>query len=435
MIRAAVARRIMRYKKLQSSRAHSRKDTWRRMARLMARFLMVQLAIDNEEHRRAHYIRPSHLANIDLRFISFDSYFASLDHHQFLSYTRLHIDEFEKLLERLAPRLSHAQTHLAPISARHRLAICLRYLGHGSSFVANAHNYSLGKSTIASVVYECCKAIVAEYWTEAFRLPTSATWWESAAGFERLWGYPRGVGALDGKHFKCIAPPNSGSAHYNFKGTFSVVALIVVDSYYRILLVDCGGKGRISDSGLFQTSPINSFLDANKSRFPKPSQLREHGVVDYHILADGGFGQKQWIQRPFPQAEAAADPRKAHFNECFSSARRIVESVFGIVTSRFRVFERLQGTPDNMKLIIITTMILHNLLVDDVPAHEILARYPPPPHVELISHHYRSGGPLRNEAQLQRLRMCEYFAARDGNAIIQQASTLADNDLADVLVD
>ncbi|KIH63713.1 hypothetical protein ANCDUO_05986 [Ancylostoma duodenale] len=53
-------------------------------------------------------------------------------------------------------------------------------------------------------------------------------------------------------HFKCIVntPANSGSSHYNFKGTYSIVTLAVVDAYYRIMLVDCGGKGRISGSGM-----------------------------------------------------------------------------------------------------------------------------------------------------------------------------------------
>ncbi|KIH69510.1 hypothetical protein ANCDUO_00149 [Ancylostoma duodenale] len=45
-------------------------------------------------------------------------------------------------------------------------------------------------------------------------------------------------------------PANSGISHYNFKGTYSIVALIVVDTCYRITLVDCGGQGRISDSGM-----------------------------------------------------------------------------------------------------------------------------------------------------------------------------------------
>ncbi|KAL6731105.1 hypothetical protein Aduo_002012 [Ancylostoma duodenale] len=112
------------------------------------------------------------------------------------SYTRLYVDEFESLLAKLVSRLGHAPTHLAPISPRHRLAVCPRYLGHGSSFAAHSHNFNLGRSTVAAVVYETCRAIMAEFWKEAFPVSVMETWRESAAGFDSIWGYPRGVGAL-----------------------------------------------------------------------------------------------------------------------------------------------------------------------------------------------------------------------------------------------
>ncbi|VDP63462.1 unnamed protein product [Heligmosomoides polygyrus] len=64
-----------------------------------------------------------------------------------------------------------------------------------------------------------------------------------------MWDYPRGVGSIDGKHFRFHASRNSGSSFYNFKGYFSFVLLALVDGAYRILLLDIGGKGRNSDSG------------------------------------------------------------------------------------------------------------------------------------------------------------------------------------------
>lgn len=56
----------------------------------------------------------------------------------------------------------------------------------------------------------------------------------------------------DAHRFKC--PSGSGSAYYNFKGFFSIVLLAVVDSNYKVLLVDCGGKGKISDAGIVKIS-------------------------------------------------------------------------------------------------------------------------------------------------------------------------------------
>ncbi|VDL82990.1 unnamed protein product [Nippostrongylus brasiliensis] len=76
-------------------------------------------------------------------------------------YTRLRPEEFMELHERIAHRIEHARCHRAPISTKHTLSITLRLLGHGSSFVTTAQEFSVGRSTVKQTVYECCRAIVA----------------------------------------------------------------------------------------------------------------------------------------------------------------------------------------------------------------------------------------------------------------------------------
>lgn len=62
------------------------------------------------------------------------------------------------------------------------------------------------------------------------------------------------MGAMDGKHVVIQAPHNSGSQYFNYKGTYSVVLLVVVDARYLFRVVGVGAIGRNSDGGTLAAS-------------------------------------------------------------------------------------------------------------------------------------------------------------------------------------
>ena len=83
--------------------------------------------------------------------------------------------------------------------------------------------------------------------------PSEQLWRDTARDFKNLWHCPNCIGAIDGKHVKIRAPPNSGSGFYNYKGYFSIVLLAVCDPHYRFLMIDIGDNGQQGDAGVFFT--------------------------------------------------------------------------------------------------------------------------------------------------------------------------------------
>lgn len=72
------------------------------------------------------------------------------------------------------------------------------------------------------------------------------------------WNFPNCIGALDGKHIQIHAPGNSGSEFFNYKKTFSLNLMALVDSVYRFVLLDIGQKGSVCDGTVFETSTFGS---------------------------------------------------------------------------------------------------------------------------------------------------------------------------------
>lgn len=78
-----------------------------------------------------------------------------------------------------------------------------------------------------------------------------AEWQRIIHGFFYKWNFPSCIGAIDGNHIVITCPPKSGSNYYNYKATFSIVLLAVVDDDYNFICIDVGAYGSLSDGNIF----------------------------------------------------------------------------------------------------------------------------------------------------------------------------------------
>ncbi len=195
-------------------------------------------------------------------------------------------------------------------------------------------------------------------------VPQEADWIAIAKGFQDQWQFPNCIGAIDGKHVVIQAPPNSGSSFFNYKGTFSVVLMALVDAEYCFTLIDVGAYGSQSDGGIFALSAMGKALQGGKLSIPPPKPLPgapELGSVPHVIVGDEAFPLKPYLMRPFPGQEL--DDNKRIFNYRLSRARRVVENAFGILAAKWRIYQRrIQLCPLTVDKVVKATCILHNFI-------------------------------------------------------------------------
>ena len=130
---------------------------------------------------------------------------------------------------------------------------------------------------------------------------------------------PNCLGALDGKHISIRSPAKSGSLYFNYKGSFSLVLMTLVDADYKFIYVDIGEYGSNCDGTIFKNSEFGqAYLQGNLD-VPPPKALPnfpERGLLPYCIVADEAFPLRLDIMRPYPRLRR--NTRLPHDEQIFS---------------------------------------------------------------------------------------------------------------------
>nr|CAI5837882.1 unnamed protein product [Callosobruchus analis]CAI5853633.1 unnamed protein product [Callosobruchus analis] len=253
-----------------------------------------------------------------------------------------------------------------PISSKLRFAITLRYLARGNSYKSFEYLSRVSRVTIENFVSQVCNAVITILKGKYLKVPcTTEAWNQISLDFQTRWQFPHALGALDGKHICIQAPSHEGSYYFNYKGFHSIVFLALVDAHYNLIFIDCGGKGRISDGGIYKNSSLYKALHNvnNPMNIPTSKSLpgRQQGIP-YCIVGDDAFALSHTLMKPYPRSTNLSIKQKV-FNYRLCRARRVVENAFGILCTRFRISTRPMNT--NLKTtesIVMCCCALHNFL-------------------------------------------------------------------------
>ena len=135
------------------------------------------------------------------------------------------------------------------------------------------------------------------------------------------------------------APARSGSSIFNYKKTHSIVLMAIRNARYQFTIVDIGDSGRQRDGSVYASSNLGYAIQNKQLKLPREKKLRNFQRILPHVLVgDDAFWLKPHLMKPYPSQNLPTDQRV--FNYRLSHTRRIIENVFGICASRFRVLRR-----------------------------------------------------------------------------------------------
>ncbi|KAF0713894.1 protein ANTAGONIST OF LIKE HETEROCHROMATIN PROTEIN 1-like, partial [Aphis craccivora] len=177
------------------------------------------------------------------------------------------------------------------------------------------------------------------------------------------WNFPHCLGAIDGKHIVIQSPNKSGTEYFNYKDTFSIVLMALVDANYNFIFVDVGCQGRISDS-VYRNTDMWKKFENGQLMLPadEPLDAETNIMFPYVFVVDSAFALNKHMMKLYSGVHDKGNGKRV-FNYRLSRARRVVENAFGIIASVFKVFRRpILPNPDKVTNVTMTCALLHNFL-------------------------------------------------------------------------
>ena len=124
-------------------------------------------------------------------------------------------------------------------------------------------------------------------------------WKNIEKNFKEKWDFPHCINAVDGRHIEIIGC-GMGSQYYNYKGTNSIVLLVVAGSNYKVTWADVGMNGRISDGRVLKRSKLGQMLEEGSSNLPALEPLPGRSVpTPYVFTGDDAFALQPNFLKPF----------------------------------------------------------------------------------------------------------------------------------------
>lgn len=147
--------------------------------------------------------------------------------------------------------------------------------------------------------------------------------------------------------------------------------MAIENANYEFVMIDYGANGRLSDGGVIENTLFHHKLVNNELKIPQPSSpINSDKLLPYVFIGDEAFSLRNDFLKPFSQIKL--DREKRIFNYRLSRARRVIENTFGILTSKFRIFNRpINLKLENIEKVVMASYVLHNFFRKKLGEHYV----------------------------------------------------------------
>lgn len=162
--------------------------------------------------------------------------------------------------------------------------------------------------------------------------------------------FPNYLGAFYGKDVKIHKPTMNGSLFHNYKNYFSIVLLGIVDVNYKFIYTDVGSFGKESDSTIFEKTDFFKKLENNELNIRKCQLL-----PNTNTKMTFAFSLSSNVMRPF--SGKVLSNKKRVFNYRLSHTRRHIESAFGILSNKWKLFHKPISANLNLSILLVKNLL------------------------------------------------------------------------------
>ena len=304
--------------------------------------LVIALILDEDKKKRGPtrlWIRPREEEGM---FSNLVQELLVEDTKTYMEMMRMNYESFKEILRFIEPYITpkHSTIETKTVSPAERLVLTIRFLATGETFRSLHFQFRIGERAISYITEEVTEAIVRYLGKEHIKTPSnSEEWLKISEAFQSRWNFPNSLGTIDGKYSQIRPPSGTGSEHFNYKKTFSIILLAIAGPNYECIYADVGSNDRVNDSGVWNSSDLRRKIEDDDLSIPSPTPLPYGSIrTPYVIVGDDAFALKSYMMKPYSQKDLTTE--KSIYNYRHRRARRISENLFGILANKWRVFQQ-----------------------------------------------------------------------------------------------